>query len=820
MKPSLSLPNIRVGIDRKDMFQFKAAYTTFIGREQEIQQLDEFVRVDNDYPIRWLMVTGPGGIGKSRLALEYCQKIRQQGFDAGFLTAENLYRLQDYQPEKPTLIVIDYVAAQSNLVSSVILDLHRRQTTNNPLPRNKNLRLLLLERDISYDTNNNNGNWWKDFKKNAEVWSCGFLLNEHNQPILSLSGFNDDKLWQIIEEVYQKSKSEIIPFDREEILTQLYRLDPRKRPLFAFFVGVALADGNYGNLREWNVHNLLDSLLAREKKEFWQPHESYERKEPKLHENLLAMVTLTQGLPQDTISEFCESIAKEGKWLPPEPDIDLYKSMAQIREDEQTDETVWEGLQPDLLGEYFVLIRIEDWLHSINKNKAKKEVIALIQSAWDTSPEEVKDFIDRTLRDYTELANTKAYQILLTTPPSTKTRKEVWNARGLFLQYATVNPYTSTGELANPLKYYGIIVNETALPQDETIKALLILKQAEATFNMTMFFSSKGNIEQAEVYYKKIEGLFLKYNTPDIAFVQAQAANNLIVFFGLLQTLEKAEEYFNGITELLKAFRTPDIALAQANAVTNITAHFGNATDSEHIKKYYDKIHDLLDEFKMPEIALQKAKAAGNLITYSRDKTKFKYAEHLYYDIETLFSIFKLPEIKALQARAAYSLAERTGRKEEFEKAEWYFAQGKAFSKNLTTPLIISVHTNAALNLTVHFADSGAFKKGEQYYRELTESMAKYESQETIISVAKAAVFLCLKTAQFGQQEHAEIYYKTIETLLSKYRNTAIIKILVEYTETLIKIIIKDGWLVLAKTSQQLILFYSNKLFSFILYGI
>ena len=134
--------------------------------------------------------------------------------------------------------------------------------------------------------------------------------------------------------------------------------------------------------------------------------------------------------------------------------------------------------------------------------------------------------------------------------------------------------------------------------------------------------------------------------------------------------------------------------------------------------------------------------------------------------------------------------------------------------------MIISVHTNAALNLTVHFADSGAFKKGEQYYRELTESMAKYESQETIISVAKAAVFLCLKTAQFGQQEHAEIYYKTIETLLSKYRNTAIIKILVEYTETLIKIIIKDGWLVLAKTSQQLILFYSNKLFSFILYGI
>lgn len=424
VKPSLSLPNIRVGIDRKDMFQFKAAYTTFIGREQEIQQLDEFVRVDNDYLIRWLMVTGPGGIGKSRLALEYCQKIRQQGFDAGFLTAENLYRLQDYQPEKPTLIVIDYVAAQSNLVSSVILDLHRRQTTNNPLPRNKNLRLLLLERDISYDTNNNNGNWWKDFKKNAEVWSCGFLLNEHNQPILSLSGFNDDKLWQIIEEVYQKSKSEIIPFDREEILTQLYRLDPRKRPLFAFFVGVALADGNYGNLREWNVHNLLDSLLAREKKEFWQPHESYERKEPKLHENLLAMVTLTQGLPQDTISEFCESIAKEGKWLPPEPDIDLYKSMAQIREDEQTDETVWEGLQPDLLGEYFVLIRIEDWLHSINKNKAKKEVIALIQSAWDTSPEEVKDFIDRTLRDYTELANTKAYQILLTTPPSTKLEKK------------------------------------------------------------------------------------------------------------------------------------------------------------------------------------------------------------------------------------------------------------------------------------------------------------------------------------------------------------------------------------------------------------
>lgn len=206
-------------------------------------------------------------------------------------------------------------------------------------------------------------------------------------------------------------------------------------------------------MRQWNVHNLLDSLLDREKRKFWKIHKAYEKKEPKYHENLLALVTLTQGLPQDTISDLCERIAGDGKWLPEEPDIDLYNRMAQIREEEEKGESIWEGLQPDLLGEYFVLTRLEDWVKgSFNKNKAKKAkkaVIALIQAAWDRSPEETMDFIEKTLRDYEELAHKEAYQLLLTTPPLAQARKEAWSERGWLLVNGAAHPFTSTGELAD-----------------------------------------------------------------------------------------------------------------------------------------------------------------------------------------------------------------------------------------------------------------------------------------------------------------------------------------------------------------------------------
>lgn len=803
----LYLPDIKLDSDRKDLFQFKAAYTTFIGRETEIQQLDEFVRVDNEYPVRWLLVTGPGGIGKSRLALEYCQMVRQQGFDAGFLTEENLDLLQDYQPYRPTLVVIDYVTARYKQVLRAILNLYRRKTTNNPLSKNNNLRLLLLER-------NTDGNWWDDFKEDAEVWSCRFLLDEKNQPILPLSGFNEAKRWQIIKEVYQKSNKQEISYDREEILMQLDRLDPQKRPLFAFFMGIALADGHFANLRQWNVHNLLDSLLAREKREFWKVHETYEQKEPKLHENLLALVTLTQGLPQDTISELCEGIAKNRKWLPGEPDINLFNSMAQVREDEG--EHIWEGLQPDLLGEYFVLTRLKEWLHRVNKSKAEKEIIALIQAAWETNPRGTRDFIEKALRDYEELSHSEVYQLLINTPPAATARKEVWGERGWLLVSGTVRPFTLIGELANPIKYFKILENETDQLEDGDSKKLLVLRKAQATFNLIMNFCNPEQSHLAEQYYTKLEYLLLNYVEPDIALVQAKACNNLIAYFVMNEEFEKTEKYYEDSIALKLRFKTPELAVAQTNAAVNMTTYFGNSVQLKQAKKYYNDITDLLEEFNTPEIALGLAQAAKHLVIHCSNAGYLEQSEQYYENIVSLFNKFNMPEIGFVQAQAAASLSNIFGKIHKFEEAEWYYQQIATLIEKLILPDIAEVQSSLTLNLVMYFGRTGAFERAEHYYRKITTFQNRYDNLEVAISQAKAASYLCITFAQNEECVRPEIYYGQVERLLHMYSNyyfaTVVTEFTLKYFNIIYEIIYVDKSIVTTDRSKIYMKLYYDKL--------
>jgi len=140
LQPKLFLgfpPPDAAGLNR---FYYGARKVPFVGREQEMSRLGEFL--DDQRPFVWWLVAGAGGFGKSRLALELCLR-REPAWHTGFLRDWNGGELAEFQPERPTLLVIDYASARAEELGQVARRLFERgRQLSAPV------RLLLLERDM------------------------------------------------------------------------------------------------------------------------------------------------------------------------------------------------------------------------------------------------------------------------------------------------------------------------------------------------------------------------------------------------------------------------------------------------------------------------------------------------------------------------------------------------------------------------------------------------------------------------------------------------------------------------------------------------
>jgi hypothetical protein len=122
---------------------------TLVGRRPFLDRLHAWL--DDPMAISVTAVIGGGGRGKTRVALELCREAATCGWLAGFVTRDELTRFRGQTAvaswgwPKPTLVVVDYAAAQAEALRGWLADLTRHATawTTSGHPR---LRLLLLER--------------------------------------------------------------------------------------------------------------------------------------------------------------------------------------------------------------------------------------------------------------------------------------------------------------------------------------------------------------------------------------------------------------------------------------------------------------------------------------------------------------------------------------------------------------------------------------------------------------------------------------------------------------------------------------------------
>ena len=369
----------------------------FVGREEQIAEIVEFMNVRDETgackPFHWWLVTGGGGAGKSRLALEICDRcslgeISVDGklWDAAFLDMPKKLDFaiaKMWQPEQPTLVVIDYVLRDAQEIRELIRALHNRPPSDalvNPI------RFLLLEREDGFA-------FKKDFVTYQTTLSEGITGSRYRETSLELSDPDPDMLWRIFKGyVMSGAKDGQCPISEKDFLTQLHRIDPKRRPLSALLLADSTLSGaDFGKFA--NLHELLNNLLQRERSRW--PHDGSHTPlvREEVEEPALALANMVHGirrshytrLPADT-QNFLSGV----KTAPLEH--------LGLAHDGGQEDVVVGWMEPDLIGEFFSL-------HVAGKKACFSEARSvqwLPGAAWRADAAQMLDFVRRARQNFAD----------------------------------------------------------------------------------------------------------------------------------------------------------------------------------------------------------------------------------------------------------------------------------------------------------------------------------------------------------------------------------------------------------------------------------
>ncbi|MBV6504669.1 MAG: Lipopolysaccharide assembly protein B [Syntrophorhabdaceae bacterium] len=262
------------------LFQANNSFIEMIGREREMTKLKKFCDVDEVF--RWIVITGEGGIGKTRLAQDFAKDRFALGWDAGFLNALSLIRLvehhnfSEWHPVVNTLIVVDYAATKTHHIKNLLERCAEYsisfQNGKSPSEASR-IRILLLERYADLQDGWLEGLLGTGEKNIRDEIKSGFdgllelLTPYHKEQIKSaeivkkilLATFSS---WK---RLYKKSPPELPEFG--EVDFALIHKNTQGRPLYLQMAAIhACQLGNAKGIPSWGRGELLRAAVELERK--------------------------------------------------------------------------------------------------------------------------------------------------------------------------------------------------------------------------------------------------------------------------------------------------------------------------------------------------------------------------------------------------------------------------------------------------------------------------------------------------------------------------------------------------------------------------
>jgi hypothetical protein len=351
-------------------FQFKRRATKYLPRHDVEAKVAAWLAAPE--PVRFLRLTGSAGMGKSRLALEICDRCHAEHWLAGF-HADATRWPEAWEPLRDTLVVIDYAASRSIGGQPVFrwIESLQRRLERTERSSSAKVRVILIDRAAQ-------GPLWTDWKNSEE----SDVLDQRKLDI-DLQPQRDEFDSIVQRELERRLRRRPTHAERQAIGAVADRLKEQFRPLFGLLTAAAIAEAPTGSTAHWSPELLIASILKSELAK-WKRSGVTDA-----HLELLYEATLTQGACR-TQPEFRHKLEA----LTPG---ELAAVSALSESGPELGPVV-----PDLLGEFFVLMRLrgDATLGQQQPSVVARTADTMLQHALRGTGE--LPFLPRLLEDYLE----------------------------------------------------------------------------------------------------------------------------------------------------------------------------------------------------------------------------------------------------------------------------------------------------------------------------------------------------------------------------------------------------------------------------------
>jgi hypothetical protein len=610
--------NTEAGRSAATSVKYDSGMYPLVGRDVELDILRAFLGdlslSGPKHQFRWLCLTGEGGEGKTRLAFDFLTERLPAGWTGGLLTRPSMEKLtiwQNWLPAAPTLLVIDYPAQNPRLVGELLNTLMLRSDEfSDPV------RVLLLERNAS-------GPWYDEMigaKTSDAKLKNHIFRREQFENGWELPPLKPEVIVELMRARFERDGLEAPAPD--VLLAAATRVDPRQiampdsvraewieqgtspekiptltnkspRALFAvstaeLAVRSALESGRVLKDPFENVgrKEVLDEILTRERKEVWRKAIPQTAGDPDIlleaHENLLAFATLTRGITREQINECSPETQNELPGRSLTAPIRWNKNLIDRMGSHDADKAL-RGMEPDLLGEYFVF--------QVFRRISDSSVVAsFLGDAFKIRPEETALTLILVLRDYPEeLSNYDYFQ-----------------------------PERSAGNAAS-------------------LAWITILKE------VVVHLSTQGDFEALEFVLDKASSTQSSF--PDdvrFALEEQKALINGVALTGEHQDWERFDKLIQRATKLQDLF--PDdasIALQYMTILSNGVARTGEHQHWERFEKIVQRAATLQSLFPADsDIALLEMGVLVNGVLYAGEYQEWERFDKLLQRTEALHGLF------------------------------------------------------------------------------------------------------------------------------------------------------------------------------------